>query len=237
VEPPGARAVNVKRKSTLRDAQKAHTRQRIIEAARAVFYQQGYYGATVDQIVAEAGASRPTFYLHFRDKEQVLAELMSEYSARAAPYMDRLPGPRPTVEELIHWLFEVGEFFQQERAVFSVLTEIGAHGQPNAAEYGLRAMDLWIGAMSARAPAFAAAANARTPDVNARARAALLVIEMIWAGANVAADKDSAFTRETVNLVATSLHGFLNDRRFHTSAAAERKTLRQVPARRKARLG
>jgi AcrR family transcriptional regulator len=194
----------VKRKLTLRDAQKAQTRQRIVEAARSVFYKQGYYGATVDEIVAEAGASRPTFYLHFRDKEQVLSALMSEYSARAAPYMERLPGPRPSVEELSGWLFEVGEFFQQERAVFSVLTEIGAHGQLTGAEYGLRAMDAWIGAMSARAPAFAAAANPSSPDMNARARAALLVIEMVWAGANVAADRNSAFTRETVGLVAAS---------------------------------
>ena len=29
----------------------------------------------VDQIVAEAGASRPTFYLHFKDKEEVLGVL------------------------------------------------------------------------------------------------------------------------------------------------------------------
>ena len=223
-----AKKTTLKRKTTLRDVQKAHTRQRMLEAARAVFYREGYYGATVDQIVAEAGASRPTFYLHFKDKEEVLGVLIAEYAARAVPYMERLPGPRPTLDELKEWLGEVGKFIEQEVAVYSVLGEVSTHRPPDSPEphQGLATIDAWIEALSHRAPAFAAAT--RRTDINARARAQLLIIEIVWAAGNIVRDKGSGFTEETVTLVARSLYEFLNDPRFHTKASnpAKLKTAR-----------
>ena len=210
------RALN--RKPTLRDAQKAHTRQRILDAARAVFFREGYYGATVDQVVAEAGASRPTFYLHFKDKDEILRELMANYAARAVPHMERLPGPRPTVDELRTWLFEVGAFLEQEQAVSSVIAEVSVHRWTDRPRYGLAVLESWIRALSSRAPAFAAAVRQTPPDVYARARAQLLLIEINWAGELIAMDKEAAFTEEAVAMVATALHDFLNEPRFHETA-------------------
>ncbi|MFC4312542.1 TetR family transcriptional regulator [Steroidobacter flavus] len=206
------------RKPTLRDAQKAQTRQRILDAARSVFFREGYYGATVDQIVAEAGASRPTFYLHFRDKEQILGELMENYVARALPYMERLPGPQPTVEQLETWLYDIGAFLEQEQAIASVLTEVSAHRQANRPRYGLAAIAAWVTALARRAPAFAAAVRKTSPDVAARARAQLLIIEIAWAGETISMNADRAFVDEAVRMVATSLHEFLSDPRFHVGA-------------------
>jgi AcrR family transcriptional regulator len=211
-----------KRKPTLRDAQKAHTRQRILDGARTVFFREGYYGATVDQIVTEAGASRPTFYLHFRDKEQILRELMASYAARAVPLMERLPGPRPTIDELRSWLFEVGAFLEQEQALASVVAEVSTHRQANFPRYGLPVIDAWIHALSGRAPAFAAAVSATSPDTNARVRAQLLIVEIAWAGEHISTNKDAAFTEQAVTLVARSLHDFLNDRRFHGTSSPRR---------------
>jgi len=221
-----ATKTTLKRKPTLRDAQKAHTRQRLLEAARNVFYREGYYGATVDQIVVEAGASRPTFYLHFKDKEEVLGVLMAEYAARAVPIMESLPGPRPTVDELRTWLAEVGRFIQQEIALYSVLGEVSTHRPPDSPQphHGLATMGAFIEALSRRAPAFAAAT--RKTDVNARARADLLIIEIVWAAGNIVRDKGSAFTEETVTLVARALCEFLNDPRFHAKASTKLKNTR-----------
>lgn len=218
---PAKRAVN--RKPTLRDVQKANTRQRILDAARSVFFQEGYYGATVDQIVAEAGASRPTFYLHFRDKEEILHELMSTYVMRAIPYMEQLPGPRPTVEELKKWLRHVGALLEQEQAVASVLTEVSAHRQDNRPRFGLAALEAWIAALGRRAPAFAAAARKVSPDIDARVRAQLLMIEITWAGQNLSMNKDSAFNERAVEVVAGSMHEFLSDPRFHSGASKAAK--------------
>jgi AcrR family transcriptional regulator len=220
----------VKRKPTLRDAQKAHTRQCILDAARTVFFREGYYGSTVDQIVTEAGASRPTFYLHFRDKEQILGELMAAYAARAVPLMERLPGPRPTIDEVKAWLLEVGAFLEQEQALASVITEVSTHRQANRPRYGLALIDAWIQALGSRAPAFAAAVKETPPDVNARARAQLLIIEVAWAGEHISMNKEAAFTEQAVSLVATALHDFLNDKRFH-AASSQRQPVGAARAR------
>jgi AcrR family transcriptional regulator len=212
------RALN--QKPTRRDTQKAHTRQRILDAARSVFFREGYYGATVDQVVAEAGASRPTFYLHFRDKEQILTEIVANYATQAVPLMERLPGPRPTVDELKAWLFEVGAFLEQEQAVASVIAEVSAHRQANRPRFGLAAIDAWVQALSRRAPAFAAAVRETPVDVIARVRAQLLILEIAWAGEHISTNKNAVLTEQAVAMVAASLHDFLHDPRFHADRGA-----------------
>lgn len=59
----------------LRGQQKLYTRQRLIASACVVFESKGYEATTVDDIVAEAGAARATFYLHFTGKGDIVAEL------------------------------------------------------------------------------------------------------------------------------------------------------------------
>ena len=60
----------------LREQQKAYTRQRLLEAGRRVFDTVGYLPATIDDIVRSAGASRATFYLHFKSKRELAAALL-----------------------------------------------------------------------------------------------------------------------------------------------------------------
>jgi AcrR family transcriptional regulator len=62
---------------SLRDAQKALTRTRIIEAARPVFEREGYAGASIGLITKEAAINRATFYLHFPDKAAVFREVVA----------------------------------------------------------------------------------------------------------------------------------------------------------------
>lgn len=64
-----------KRRGTLRDEQKRATRARIVESARTLFAAKGYAAVTVDDIAAEVGCSRATFYLHFPGKVEVLRAL------------------------------------------------------------------------------------------------------------------------------------------------------------------
>lgn len=59
----------------MRAQQKLYTRRRLIAAACRVFERKGYEAATVDDIAAEAGAARATFYLHFTGKGDIVAEL------------------------------------------------------------------------------------------------------------------------------------------------------------------
>jgi AcrR family transcriptional regulator len=59
----------------LRAQQKLYTRRRLVAAACDLFEAKGYEATTVDDIVAEAGAARATFYLHFTGKADIIAEL------------------------------------------------------------------------------------------------------------------------------------------------------------------
>ncbi len=70
---------------SLREQQREFTRERLIQGALKVFAHKGYVAATADDIAAAAGASRATFYLHFRNKQDIIAEL----GARMIPEVQR----------------------------------------------------------------------------------------------------------------------------------------------------
>jgi AcrR family transcriptional regulator len=46
-------------------------RQRIIDTALRLFYQQGYRATGINQIIAESNVAKATFYSHFPSKEQL----------------------------------------------------------------------------------------------------------------------------------------------------------------------
>jgi AcrR family transcriptional regulator len=60
-----------KRRRSIRDDQRLLTRQRLQESALRIFRERGYTAATVEEISAEAGVARATFYLHFKSKSEL----------------------------------------------------------------------------------------------------------------------------------------------------------------------
>jgi AcrR family transcriptional regulator len=63
---------------TLREEQKAFTRRRLVDAAVEVFAATGYTQATIEDITNAAGASRATFYLHFKSKAEIVKVLLTD---------------------------------------------------------------------------------------------------------------------------------------------------------------
>ena len=59
-----------------REQSKAHTRTRLLSAARTVFARNGYHGATVEQVASEAGFSTGALYSNFDGKEDLFLALM-----------------------------------------------------------------------------------------------------------------------------------------------------------------
>jgi AcrR family transcriptional regulator len=53
----------------------------LLDAARAVFSRHGYFDASIQEILAEAGVSRGTFYKYFDSKKAVLGELLERFMA------------------------------------------------------------------------------------------------------------------------------------------------------------
>lgn len=60
---------------------KTERRQQILAAARDIFAKRGYHQTTIDDIVAQAGVARGTFYLYFEDKRAVFADLIDRFWA------------------------------------------------------------------------------------------------------------------------------------------------------------
>ena len=57
-------------------ADKAERRSDLLRAARTVFATRGYHDARIDEIAAQAGVAKGTFYLYFKDKRSIFVELL-----------------------------------------------------------------------------------------------------------------------------------------------------------------
>jgi AcrR family transcriptional regulator len=53
-------------------------RERLLESAKILFSQKGYYATSVEDIVASAGLSKGAFYFYFKSKEELFKSLVEE---------------------------------------------------------------------------------------------------------------------------------------------------------------
>ncbi|MDX3933301.1 MAG: TetR/AcrR family transcriptional regulator [Stenotrophomonas sp.] len=60
-------------------------RAAILEAAKALFVEQGYTGVSMDAIAAQAGVSKLTVYSHFGDKESLFGEAVTSKCVEMLP--------------------------------------------------------------------------------------------------------------------------------------------------------
>ncbi|MEU0648321.1 MULTISPECIES: TetR/AcrR family transcriptional regulator [Streptomyces phaeochromogenes group] len=55
-------------------------RERLLEAADRLFYAEGIHAVGIDRVIAESGVSKSTMYIHFRTKEDLVAEYLRRRS-------------------------------------------------------------------------------------------------------------------------------------------------------------
>lgn len=73
----------------------------ILEGARAVFREQGFGGASVDDIARRAGISKATMYRYFPDKAAIYAEVLRRDCQRQAMLMETCAARLPLEEQLM----------------------------------------------------------------------------------------------------------------------------------------
>jgi AcrR family transcriptional regulator len=73
---PGSKQTDSKYSRVAR--RRARVRADLLAAARQVFTMRGYQDATITEIVQVADIAMGTFYLHFRDKEELLVALAKD---------------------------------------------------------------------------------------------------------------------------------------------------------------
>lgn len=85
-----------------------NTRGRIISAAWKLFYEQGYEGTTVEDIVFESGTSKGSFYHYFDGKDALmgtLAYVFDEKYEELIPALDPNMGALETLAYINHELY------------------------------------------------------------------------------------------------------------------------------------
>lgn len=78
----------------------------IIAAAKAVFFEDGYAGASMDRITARAGVSKATIYANFRSKEEILRAVVDEV---VAPISTQYESAISRIEDFHEWLLQLGQ--------------------------------------------------------------------------------------------------------------------------------
>lgn len=73
------------------DRRVARTRQALHNALHELIQEKGYDTVTVEEITNRAGLGRATFYLHFRDKEDLLLEDFNELARDRVRLLAEIP--------------------------------------------------------------------------------------------------------------------------------------------------
>lgn len=73
-----------------RDEQRQRTRDRLLEAAAAVFARQGFHATSVDEVAEAAGYSKGAVYSNFESKEELFLALLDRHVDQAIEHLERL---------------------------------------------------------------------------------------------------------------------------------------------------
>ncbi|WEK56783.1 MAG: helix-turn-helix domain containing protein [Candidatus Brevundimonas phytovorans] len=110
------------------DGRRSRSRQAILSAASKVLSDRGLAQMTVEDILAEAGVARATFYSHFTDKSDVTRAVVAQMFGRAET-MYRHFAALPIADEkaVSVWLGQAYDQWQAyQREVSSIVRDIGA---------------------------------------------------------------------------------------------------------------
>src|SRR5437667_7115491 len=64
---------------------KRDTREKILESARRLFNRKGFSGASIEEVMSDAGLTRGGFYRHFSGKDELYAAAVRQFLCKKAP--------------------------------------------------------------------------------------------------------------------------------------------------------
>ena len=82
--------------------QPRNTKGKIISAAWKLFYEQGYDDTTIDEIIAESGTSKGSFYHYFEGKDALLGSLSFLFDEKYTKLEAQLDQFATRYEQLIY---------------------------------------------------------------------------------------------------------------------------------------
>ena len=113
---------------SLREIHRTATREHLVAAARTVFERDGYFSATVEDIIHESGASRATFYAHFGGKAELIDAVIAGMADEVDSvwYLFREAVLNDTKEDLRRWALAAIEFYNRHSRLVPVFEQVHA---------------------------------------------------------------------------------------------------------------
>lgn len=113
------------------EIRQARTEQ-ILEAARQVFAEQGFYKTRMSDIAQAIGVSQGTLYHYFRSKDELFMALLSIWVERLAELVKGLPDTSMGAADKLRMMNQVGlDFLKADQALLPVLVEFWAYALRN----------------------------------------------------------------------------------------------------------
>ncbi|MCS7154713.1 MAG: TetR/AcrR family transcriptional regulator [Bacteroidota bacterium] len=109
-----------------REREKQQRRNELLQAARQVFAERGYEGATLEEIAQRAQLGKGTVYNYFPSKQELFFSILDEVHAQglalAKAVMSR---PLPLQEKYRQYMLEAIGLFQDNLDLFQILIKDG----------------------------------------------------------------------------------------------------------------
>src|SRR5690348_12189722 len=116
-----------------REQSKAHTREKLLDAARTVFASRGFNGASVEEIASEAGFSTGALYSNFDGKEDLFLVLMErEIEEHAREIAEAVRSSATVAERAAGGARQWMKMIEREPEVLLLFTEFWAYGVRDA---------------------------------------------------------------------------------------------------------
>ncbi|MBA3459301.1 MAG: TetR/AcrR family transcriptional regulator [Deltaproteobacteria bacterium] len=117
---------------------KQERRRQILAAAKAVFADAGYHGASIHAIIERAQIARGTFYLYFASKAAVFDSILDQALADLRSRIHRIavddPAAPPPQVQLRSQVIATLEYIVQDRPLATLLLSAGNTPDVEAAE-------------------------------------------------------------------------------------------------------
>lgn len=93
-------------------AKKSNTKSKIVSAAWKLFYEQGYDGTTVDEIIKESGTSRGSFYHYFDGKDALVGSLAYLFDEKYEALIPEIDIESDSIELLLYLNVQLFEMIE-----------------------------------------------------------------------------------------------------------------------------
>jgi AcrR family transcriptional regulator len=133
----------------VRQARSEVTRQKIIDAAVALFTDVGYEATSLGDIIDRVGVTKGALYYHFDSKESLARAIVAEGATSVtAAFSSITSAPAPAFENIIHGVFVVADLLRADKLAGSAVSLARALGEFSDA--ASEAYSIWLHALSAQ---------------------------------------------------------------------------------------